>query len=324
MNLTAKPYQTAIVGGTFDRVHQGHVALIKTAFECGREVIVGLTSDGFIANKKYAELILPFNDRKKAIDELIAQLGFTNEYRIVEINDVYGETLADLPKSVLVVSQQTFSGAQEVNKRRCELDLPLMDIKVVSMVVDDSGEHISSTRIRQGLVNRTGEVYDSVFKTDIQLPESKKLVLRTPMGTLTNLEGLKQMLEANESGKLAVVGDVSFESLVAENIKVDYAILDQHTFNEEISHDTLSYETRLTVNNPKGSIKAQATGMIKELLNHENGVINIEGEEDLITLPMILLLPLNSLVVYGQPGKGIVVVNVNEESKDKWYRFLKE
>ena len=44
-------------------------------------------------------------------------------------------------------------------------------------------------------------------------------------------------------------------------------------------------------------------------------IIKVSGEEDLAVLPAVLLAPLNSLVLYGQPRKGIVVIKVTEKKK---------
>jgi len=44
-------------------------------------------------------------------------------------------------------------------------------------------------------------------------------------------------------------------------------------------------------------------------------LVHIKGEEDLLTLPAVLFAPLDSVVCYGQPGKGMVLVKVTEEKK---------
>ncbi|RLF40505.1 MAG: phosphopantetheine adenylyltransferase, partial [Thermoplasmata archaeon] len=36
------------VGGTFDILHEGHIALFERAFETGGEVVVGLSSDSLV------------------------------------------------------------------------------------------------------------------------------------------------------------------------------------------------------------------------------------------------------------------------------------
>ena len=41
-------YGRVALGGTFDRLHVGHVALLRTAFHIGDEVAVGLTSRRFL------------------------------------------------------------------------------------------------------------------------------------------------------------------------------------------------------------------------------------------------------------------------------------
>jgi len=42
----------------------------------------------------------------------------------------------------------------------------------------------------------------------------------------------------------------------------------------------------------------------------------VEGEEDLLTIVAVLCAPENSLVVYGQPHEGIVVVKVTEKTRE--------
>jgi len=53
-------------------------------------------------------------------------------------------------------------------------------------------------------------------------------------------------------------------------------------------------------------------------------IIEVNGEEDLATLPCIQMLPEGGTVVYGQPEKGLVVVNVDEKIKKKVEDILLE
>jgi len=43
----------------------------------------------------------------------------------------------------------------------------------------------------------------------------------------------------------------------------------------------------------------------------------VEGEEDLAALPAILYADENSVIVYGQPLEGIMVIRPTEENKKK-------
>jgi uncharacterized protein (UPF0218 family) len=44
-------------------------------------------------------------------------------------------------------------------------------------------------------------------------------------------------------------------------------------------------------------------------------LINVEGEEDLMGFPAVLLAPDDSAVLYGQPEVGIVWIPINEENR---------
>ncbi len=43
----------------------------------------------------------------------------------------------------------------------------------------------------------------------------------------------------------------------------------------------------------------------------------MDGEEDLLTLVAILVAPAGSIVAYGQPEIGIVLVRISEDKKDE-------
>ncbi|MBM3212057.1 DUF359 domain-containing protein, partial [Candidatus Poribacteria bacterium] len=51
-------------------------------------------------------------------------------------------------------------------------------------------------------------------------------------------------------------------------------------------------------------------------------VVKVIGEEDLAGVPAILLSPLGTVVLYGQPQQGIVVVEVSEEKKRQLLQLL--
>jgi uncharacterized protein (UPF0218 family) len=48
----------------------------------------------------------------------------------------------------------------------------------------------------------------------------------------------------------------------------------------------------------------------------------VEGEEDLLTLVAMAVAPLGSFVIYGQPGEGLVVVEVDDAAKNRAWCFL--
>ena len=150
-----KLYRKVVVGGTFDRLHLGHKALLRKAFEVGRYVYVGLTSDEMIRNKPYAEKILPYELRLMDLLKFFEVNGYTN-YRVIKINTAIG--FADRIKSLeaIVVSEETYKGALLVNQAREERGLKPLEIVTIKLVKSRIGPKISSTLIRAGLIDPFG------------------------------------------------------------------------------------------------------------------------------------------------------------------------
>ena len=77
--------------------------------------------------------------------------------------------------------------------------------------------------------------------------------------------------------------------------------------------------------NPQGLITAESWTVIGKALKEKGKIkIVVDGEEDLLGIPVVLLAPRGSLMLYGQPNEGIVIVTINNESKGFAKRILKE
>ena len=46
-------------------------------------------------------------------------------------------------------------------------------------------------------------------------------------------------------------------------------------------------------------------------------MVIVEGEEDMLALPLSTMAPKGSAVLYGQPLEGIVLVNITEEKQNQ-------
>ena len=150
-----KKYRKVVVGGTFDRLHLGHKALLRKAFEVGGYVYIGLTSDEMIRNKPYAEKILPYEHRLRDLIKFIEVNGYT-DYRIMKIHTAIG--FADRIKGLeaIVVSEETYKGALIVNRAREEKGLKPLAIVTIPIIRSYMGDKISSSLIRAGLIDPFG------------------------------------------------------------------------------------------------------------------------------------------------------------------------
>ncbi len=79
----------------------------------------------------------------------------------------------------------------------------------------------------------------------------------------------------------------------------------------------------LKAQNPRGTISFDSMSKIKKTLKITNHVVlEINGEEDLLVLPYVLLAESGSIIFYGQPLKGMVVVKVTNAIRQKAKRLI--
>ncbi len=142
-------------GGTFDIVHDGHKALLGTAFALRPEaVLIGLTTDR-MARETRAR-VNPYAARERNLRRLLATQKW-RRFRIEPIDDVYGpaDDLAEL--DAIVVSAERHGVAFALNEVRKAKGLKPLEIHPVPMILAQDGLPIASRRIRKGLIDAHGK-----------------------------------------------------------------------------------------------------------------------------------------------------------------------
>lgn len=151
-------FAVTALGGTFDHLHDGHKILLSVAaFLTSRRLIVGVTDQELLANKKYKEHMQSFDERCHGVKQFLQLLKPSLKMEVVAIRDVCGPTGTVPEIECLVVSRETVSGGQVVNETRASKGMNPLQIYVVNVLGghEDDGwkEKISSTEIRRTLAN---------------------------------------------------------------------------------------------------------------------------------------------------------------------------
>lgn len=147
------------------------------------------------------------------------------------------------------------------------------------------------------------------------LPRHLRDALKDPLGPVVQTDELIQTLRGKSP--ILSVGDIVTRTLNSLGITPLLAIVDGSTRRGPVDHpvDPLRHgEKVIKVNNPAGVITPGLWLAISEAVMGEIPVvIVVDGEEDLATLPCVLEAPDGAAVLYGDPGKGVVVTLVTDD-----------
>lgn len=79
----------------------------------------------------------------------------------------------------------------------------------------------------------------------------------------------------------------------------------------------------LSCQNPAGTIQKEVWPILKKAIeNNEN--IFVDGEEDLLVIPAVLLSEKGTAVVYGFPDKGVCLIEVSSKVKKDFKELLQK
>ncbi|TKR62370.1 hypothetical protein L596_026346 [Steinernema carpocapsae] len=204
-----KPYDAVVLGGTFDRLHNGHKVLLSTAIrKANKYVTCGITDGVMIQKKKLFELMQPYEVRAKAVEEFIADVGVTVECRAEAIHDPFGPSIVDPDLQCIVVSEETKAGGEAVNRRRQERGLSTLDIDVIHLL--DGKDHVLE-EVKLSSSTRRRELLGTLIK------EPKKKDLKTS----TYLVGLTGGIAAGKSSIGKFVETLGYEIIDCDKLAHD-------------------------------------------------------------------------------------------------------
>ena len=147
-------------GGTFDEIHVGHVALLAKAFEVGKKVIIGVSSDEFAA-KRGKRLNHDFGQRVENLKKMIKREFGAVDYEIARLEGDFGPAVTSAGVGALVASSETQAKGKALNEMRAKKGLPPAQVITVELVRAEDGSPISSTRIRAGEIDGRGRLLKS-------------------------------------------------------------------------------------------------------------------------------------------------------------------
>jgi uncharacterized protein (UPF0218 family) len=163
------------------------------------------------------------------------------------------------------------------------------------------------------------------------LPDDLRDILKEPMGKLVNE---KQLLELMKDEEFVVsIGDQVTYTLLKNDIKPIFCVVDYKTRRGEFPLEFIQIiktygDEIVRVENPQGCITDELWEAIEDaFVIAEDCVttrIEVDGEEDLASLVVIFLAPLDVTIIYGLPNKGVLVVKPTLQNKEKVGNILNQ
>lgn len=150
-------YNTVALGGTFDIIHKGHVALLTEAFSISSHAIIGLTGDD-LALKKNKKIINDYSKRLESLTNLIKKKFPNSSYTISKLENDFGPAAIEGKVDALIVSEETSNKGEILNDLRKKRDLPPVEVVIVPMVLAEDGSRISTTRIKNSEIDTQGNL----------------------------------------------------------------------------------------------------------------------------------------------------------------------
>lgn len=149
-------------------------------------------------------------------------------------------------------------------------------------------------------------------------------LLKNPFGVLIHdkfiTKGkIKSILK--NAKRVVSVGDSTTDRLLSFDITPDILVVDgveRRVKRNHGLHSKITAAKELHCSNPPGSVSKEAFFVLCQAFNMPCPVkVIVDGEEDMLALPIITIAPQQTFVLYGQPLEGMVIVNVNPEMQTK-------
>lgn len=165
-----------------------------------------------------------------------------------------------------------------------------------------------------------------------------KFILKKPLGIAifkdeTNaISDLKILAECFSPPMIASVGDIVTLNACRACISPSIAIVDFKSKRKSLSIETRRelltfFNECIYVKNPRSTITFEAWNKVRDAVRlyiskRKRTLIIVDGEEDLLTLIVSIVMPEKGFVIYGQPDEALIVVIVTKYIKKSFLNFI--
>jgi len=210
------------------------------------------------------------------------------------------------------------SGALNIRKEKMGVNDTIEYLKPVR--AHDGGK-LASARIRLGEIDREGRRLIGTKEPPRKLRFEGRADLKSPKGEVFAAKDgppekrVVSKIRAESPNCVITVGDVTTSTILKEGYTPKVMIVDGIT-KRGLFEEQFSAERIYKIFNPAAAIYPEAWSVIDTAIHDEvSSLVIVEGEEDLLGFPAVLLAPDGSAVLYGQPNVGIVWIPINEENR---------
>jgi pantetheine-phosphate adenylyltransferase len=327
-----------LVGGTFEFFHIGHQKLIDSCLSNCDILEIWVLSEK-IARQKDSRI----SSWKERCELIKQELSHEQNSRITfhELLDDFGIAISHEKADKIFCTTETLSTCQLINKKRIENGLIPLSIVIVQHALSEDGGIISSSRIRDGEINRDGKAWIRFedINSNLYLTKEVESMLKDPFGKLfTGPEenhsiAITNALNFLEDFHLPIigVGDVTVRALQNIDSPASIGVIDEKTKRvkwdgyREINQSL--YDNVIKCENPPGVLTRSLFESCEQAIfnwteKNETTLILVNGEEDLAPLFLHIIAPMKSAIIYGQPTKGVVVRITGLDSKMRCQKIL--
>ncbi len=160
---------------------------------------------------------------------------------------------------------------------------------------------------------------------DLLIPEALRKDFRAPFGTLMECSEIASLLR-REKHHVVSIGDYVSYSLITHGLNPSLIIWDKKTKRLPADAERVrlleSYSPPIQITNPAGRITKEAWDTVSGLLRERRASLLVNGEEDLLTLPVVLNSDDGTRVVYGMPDEGAILIDVDKKIKARFHKVL--
>ncbi|MFH0884166.1 MAG: DUF359 domain-containing protein [Candidatus Micrarchaeota archaeon] len=158
----------------------------------------------------------------------------------------------------------------------------------------------------------------------VAIPADIKAALKEPLGKLQ--KGYEGLGDLSRTHRIISIGDVCTLGLLGAGVRPHLAVFDYLFMRLDLEPERKkilenAFRNPARYRNPPGTLSESIIADAPMLIE-KGGAVLIDGEEDLTALAFIRSAGREDIIIYGQPGEGVVVVVPDERLKKKIDRWL--